>query len=170
MKGRRWIWSMRAFIYVSLILGGAGVWWFAWGPGTGGDGDSQDFIWPLEMTELAIGRSVHRTYCAQCHGIQGVGAPNWAQQHSNGTFPPPPHDSTGHAWHHSDNYLYRIIRDGGKFLEEQSDEMLGFVSAMPAWGDSLSPKEIQAVIIYIKSLWGPVELAFQEYVTASSGN
>ena len=48
--------------------------------------------------------------------------------------------------------------------------MLGFVSAMPAWGDSLSPKEIQAVIIYIKSLWGPVELAFQEYVTASSVN
>ncbi len=169
MKGRRWVRGIRALTYMSLILAGTGVWWFMWGPGAAGNGDSRDLLWPVEMTELALGRSIHRTYCAQCHGIQGVGAPNWRQQNADGTFPPPPHDTTGHAWHHNDDYLFRIIREGGKFLE-QTDEIPIFISAMPAWGDSLSPEEIQAVVTYIKSLWGPVELAFQEYVTASSDN
>ena len=161
LKDRRWTRGIGALIYTSLILAGAGVWWFTWGPGASGDGASQDSLWPSDLMELAIGRSVHRTYCAECHGIQGEGAPNWQQQNFDGTFPPPPHDSTGHAWHHSDDYLYRIIRDGGQFLEQ---EMPGFTSVMPAWGDSLSPEEIQAVITYIKSLWGPVEQAFQDYV------
>lgn len=163
MKGRRWAWGIGAFLLVSLALAGTGVWWFAWGPGAFGNGASRDLLWSPELTESALGRSVYRTYCAQCHGMQGQGAPGWQQQNSDGTFPPPPHDSTGHAWHHGDDYLYRIIQDGGQFLE-QLYEMHGFTNAMPAFGDCLSPEEIQAVIAHIKSLWGPVEQAFQDYV------
>ncbi len=161
MKGRRWTWGIGALIFVSLALVGTGIWWFTWGPDVIGNGDSQDSLWPPDLTELALGRSVYRTYCAQCHGMQGQGAPNWQEQNSDGTFPPPPHDSTGHAWHHGDDFLYRIIRDGGQFLEE---EMPGFTNAMPTFGNCLSPEEIRTVIIYIKSLWGPVERAFQDYV------
>ena len=161
MKDRRWIWGIGALIYVSLILGGTGVWWFTWGPGASDNGASRDLLWPSDVTELALGRSVHRTLCAQCHGIQGEGAPNWRQQNSDGTFPAPPHDSTGHAWHHSYGYLYRIIRDGGQVYEEFYE--MPFTSVMPAFGNDLSLEEIQAVITYVQSLWGPVERAFYDY-------
>ncbi|MBI4201277.1 MAG: cytochrome c, partial [Chloroflexi bacterium] len=102
------------------------------------------------------GRAIYQASCARCHGLEREGAPNWQQQNPDLTYPPPPHDSTGHTWHHSDGVLYRIVRDGGKAYEGP-----GFKSAMPPFRDLLSPEETRAVIIYLKSLWGSKERAFQ---------
>lgn len=102
------------------------------------------------------GKAVYARHCASCHGAKGQGDPDWKIQKPDKTYPPPPHDSTGHTWHHSDGLLYRIVSEGGRFLEDS-----GFKSAMPAFRDELDPADIRAVIEYLKTLWGPEEKASQ---------
>ena len=99
------------------------------------------------------GPEVFTSICSACHGLQGEGQPNWHIPMENGTLPAPPLNGDGHTWHHGDGFLYRVIRDGGKF---QEDPVLlpNFKSAMPAFGAQLSHQEIVAVIAHIKEWWG----------------
>lgn len=155
----------RAFVLAVLggaagaILLGAVYWqWTQTRDASSGSGDG--VVQPLDPEQVIHGRTVYESFCAQCHGAQGEGGPNWRLQNSDGTYPPPPHDSTGHTWHHGDGFLYRTVRDGGAF-----NETPGFKSAMPAFGDRLSPQEIPDVIAYLKSLWGTREKEFQAQAT-----
>lgn len=161
MKLRQWR-IIGAVVYASLLLGGIVYWWFTWGPGASQPANTpmEGGIQPLDMEQVEKGRGVYQTNCAQCHGLRGEGQPNWRQRNPDGTYPAPPHDATGHTWHHSDGLLYRIVRDGGQIYEDP-----GFKSAMPTFGDRLNPEEIRAVITYLKSLWGPQERAFQAQVS-----
>jgi mono/diheme cytochrome c family protein len=109
---------------------------------------------------VARGQAVYAANCAQCHGLRAEGQANWHKQNPDDTYPPPPHDSTGHTWHHGDGLLFRIVRDGGDI-----PGLPGFKSAMPAFKERLSPEEVRAVIIYLKSLWGPRERGFQAEVS-----
>ena len=90
--------------------------------------------------------------CAACHGLSGEGQPNWHIPKADGTLPPPPLNGDGHTWHHGDGFLYRVISDGGKWMESPS--LPHFKSGMPAFGEQLSRDEIVGVITYVKSLWG----------------
>ena len=83
---------------------------------------------------------------------RGEGQPDWHVRRDDGTLPPPPLNGDGHTWHHGDGLLYRIVSEGGKTLEDP--DYPGFRSAMPAFGDRLSPEEIVAVLEYLKHLWG----------------
>ncbi|MBX3051687.1 MAG: cytochrome c [Caldilineaceae bacterium] len=96
--------------------------------------------------QLATGKQVYEANCAACHGINGEGQPNWRTP-VNGVFPAPPHDSSGHTWHHPDSALLEIIAQGGSLPN----------SAMPAYGDILTVGEREAVLAYIKTFWGKQE-------------
>jgi mono/diheme cytochrome c family protein len=103
---------------------------------------------PGDAAQLRQGREIYVAYCASCHGINLEGAPNWQQRLANGAMPAPPHDATGHTWHHADDLLFQITKAGG-----QSVSPPGYVNAMPAFGGQLSDDEIWAVLAYIKSTW-----------------
>ena len=98
------------------------------------------------------GEEIFAATCAACHGASGEGQPDWHMPKADGTLPPPPLNGDGHTWHHGDGFLYRMVRDGGKWLESPS--LPHFKSGMPAFGEQLSHDEIVAVITYVKSLWG----------------
>ena len=98
------------------------------------------------------GREIFASNCAACHGAAGEGHPDWRIRNADGTLPPPPLNGHGHTWHHADGLLYRIVSQGGKFLEIPGDQ--SFKSAMPAFGDLLSHAEIIEALAYVKSLWG----------------
>ena len=85
---------------------------------------------------------------AVCHAANLEGEKNWRQRRANGTFPSPPHDATGHTWHHSDDILFGITKHGG-----QRSAPSGFVSGMPPFGGTLSDREIYSVLAFIKSRW-----------------
>ncbi len=110
--------------------------------------------------ERELGQQVYATQCASCHGLQGEGAPNWRVPLPDGRLLPPPHDSTGHTWHHGDGLLFRYVKGGGTSLN-----IPGFVSGMPAFGEKLSDQEIRAVLQYLKTFWGPDEREFQARVS-----
>lgn len=115
----------------------------------------------LDATEIALGHQVYLEQCAACHGQNAEGQPNWKVPDANGNLPAPPHDDTGHTWHHADGLLYEIIRDGFRDPLKPPDSPL----TMPAFGDKLSDAEIRAVIAYFKSLWSEQSRLFQWQVT-----
>ena len=94
------------------------------------------------------GQTVYRTTCASCHGATLAGQPTWKERLPSGLLPAPPHDASGHTWHHPDALLFRIVKDGGASVLLPGDQ-----SGMPAFGFTLTDADIWAVLSYIKSTW-----------------
>lgn len=103
---------------------------------------------PNDAAQVAQGRAVYEAQCASCHGTNLEGQPHWRVRLPNGRLPAPPHDPSGHTWHHPDRVLFEITRDGVAALAPQ-----GYESDMPGFGSKLSEAEIWAVLAYIKSRW-----------------
>lgn len=99
---------------------------------------------------VALGEILYRQYCASCHGVELEGQPNWKIRDENGYLPAPPHDDTGHTWHHPDEQLFEITKIGTEAFVGR-----GYRSTMIGFGDQLDDTEIWAVLAYIKSQWPP---------------
>ncbi len=105
---------------------------------------------PDDAAVVAQGQKIYAAECAACHGAKLQGQPNWRQRMPNGRLPAPPHDETGHTWHHADAALFNLTKNG-----LQSIAGPDYQSDMPAYGDTLTDAEIIAVLSYIKSEWPP---------------
>ena len=103
------------------------------------------------------GRQIYADQCASCHGAQLEGQPDWKTPLPSGRLPAPPHDAGGHTWHHPDDILFRIVREGTAAIVGG-----GYESDMPGFADLLSDAEIRAVLAYIKSTWPERERTYQE--------
>lgn len=104
---------------------------------------------PDDSLQVAFGASVYRQRCASCHGSNLEGQPDWRTRKPDGRLPAPPHDETGHTWHHPDEHLFSITNLGLK--PPLAPE--GYQSDMPAFDDVLTDEEIWAVLAFIKSRW-----------------
>jgi mono/diheme cytochrome c family protein len=111
-----------------------------------------------EMLEL--GRHVYAENCASCHGAELEGQPNWKRRLESGRMPAPPHDETGHTWHHSDADLFRLTKEGVAAVVGGDYE-----SDMPAFGGVLTDDEILAALAFIKSTWPERQRAYQAEIT-----
>jgi mono/diheme cytochrome c family protein len=109
---------------------------------------------------VAEGREIYAAQCAACHGVELEGQPGWRSPLPSGRLPAPPHDASGHTWHHSDAVLFRIVKDGTAAVVGG-----GYESDMPAFGEVLGDDEIRAVLSYIKSTWPERERQHQERVS-----
>ena len=98
---------------------------------------------------VALGASVYETNCASCHGADLEGQANWRSPDEDGRLPAPPHDETGHTWHHDGDTLFRLTKYGVGALINDPD----YASNMPIYEGVLSDEEIIAVLSYIKSTW-----------------
>ncbi|WP_230534283.1 c-type cytochrome [Microvirga roseola] len=105
--------------------------------------------------QIALGQQLYGAYCASCHGAGLQGEPDWQSPKPDGLMPAPPHDASGHTWHHSDEELFRITKFG------MAAVVPNHRSAMPAFGGALSDREIEATLEYIKSTWSERERAYQ---------
>ena len=103
---------------------------------------------PSDAELVALGSTIYSQSCASCHGSNLEGQPNWRVRKADGTLPAPPHDVTGHTWHHSDDQLFKMTKWGTEALVggDYKSEMRGF-------SDELDDGEIWAVLAYIKSQW-----------------
>nr|WP_245961284.1 cytochrome c [Neopusillimonas maritima] len=124
---------------------------------------SDGFIDPFaDQGRLLQGKTVYTANCAACHGANLEGQANWRERLDNGRLPAPPHDKTGHTWHHPDRLLVDMVKHG---LVPGRTAPPGYESDMPAYGGLLTDEEIVAVIAYIKSTWPPRVLEAQKEVT-----
>ncbi len=115
-----------------------------------------------QATTNSVGEAVYVQHCASCHGVNLEGQPDWKQQNEDGSFRAPPHDDSGHTWHHGDPTLLEAIRLGGARF---NDLNIGGTSNMPAFGEILSDEEITAVLAYIKSTWTEENQTWQQEAT-----
>lgn len=98
---------------------------------------------------VALGAAVYETSCASCHGANLEGQPDWRVSDEDGRLPAPPHDETGHTWHHDGDTLFQLTKYGVGALINDPD----YASNMPVYDGVLSDDEIIAVLSYIKSTW-----------------
>jgi mono/diheme cytochrome c family protein len=101
--------------------------------------------------EVRDGRDLYVENCASCHGAELQGQPQWRSPDEDGLYPAPPHDETGHTWHHDDAMLTDTITRGGQAVLD--DMNVPFTSGMPGFGSVLTDSEIEAILDYIKSTW-----------------
>jgi mono/diheme cytochrome c family protein len=98
------------------------------------------------------GAALYSEYCASCHGVNLAGEINWRTPREDGTLPAPPHDETGHTWHHGDGLLFSYTKYGGQAALEATG-VSGFTSGMPGFADQLSDAEIWDILTFVKSTW-----------------
>ena len=126
-----------------IVLGAGLVWWMiAAGEPTKPDPNSRSLV--------ARGKVVYAQQCASCHGANLEGQPNWRERLPNGQLPAPPHDATGHTWHHSDKELFEMVNHGIPEI------VPGYQTDMPKYEGVLSASDIWAVLSFIESSWPPV--------------
>lgn len=103
---------------------------------------------PDDAEVVANGQDIYADQCAVCHGENLEGQPNWRKRGEDGLLPAPPHDATGHTWHHDDEALFTLTKFGLAGLMENAPP-----TGMPVYEGVLSDDEIIAVLSYIKSTW-----------------
>ena len=134
-----------SFFLFPLILGIVGL-VIVWSlPGMA---SSESYSIDIEDKALVqLGKAVYLEHCASCHGVNLEGQPNWQIRDENDLLPAPPHDETGHTWHHPDKTLFDMVKLGPANIIE------GYESTMPGYADILSDEEIRASLSYIASTW-----------------
>lgn len=138
--------------WIAAILGvlavvAAIVWWTQFRDPAGTDPASL-VIDAGDAALVAEGKAVYADACAACHGAALEGEPDWRIRKPDGTLPAPPHDVSGHTWHHADGLLFAITKYGGNYVTQGNPP-----SGMPGFEATLTDRQIIASLAYIKSTW-----------------
>ena len=106
----------------------------------------------FDQPAVELGNRLFQQHCATCHGAALEGQPDWQVPLADGSLPAPPHDETGHTWHHSNLQNFDYVKHGGAAIVKRLG-IKGFTSAMPGFGETLSDEDIWNVLAYIRSEW-----------------
>lgn len=140
-----------ALLFLAIVLAASGVW--VWRSGG-------DLSVAQQAERVALGQRLYNENCAGCHGTNLEGQPDWKTPDADGRLRAPPHDASGHTWHHSDEQLFAITKFGTAAVVGN-----GYESDMIGFGDNLGDDDIRAVLDYIKSTWPEREAAHQRKVS-----
>jgi mono/diheme cytochrome c family protein len=131
-------------------------------------------LWPdasygglsITSTDAALvtrGKAVYEANCAVCHGAQLEGQADWQSRRPDGRLPAPPHDVTGHTWHHDDATLLLLTLRGPSAFAGPD-----YISAMPSYEGVLSTDDLRTALAFIKSTWPPEIQARQAAASAAA--
>lgn len=139
MRAMSWIVSLS----LALSVAAAAI-WVVWVTR-----DAQgSLLRPDDGGVVRLGQRLYAEHCAACHGRDLEGQPEWRRRDADGYLPGPPHDATGHTWHHADALLFKMTKHGMKSIAGPD-----YKTRMPAYEGVLSDEEIVAVLSFIKSRW-----------------
>lgn len=120
----------------------------------------QILLWQ-DRDVVAAGTAIYADTCAACHGGALEGQQDWQIRMENGRLPAPPHDQSGHTWHHPDKLLIDIVTRGTAAIVGR-----GYESDMIGYADILTETEIIAVLSFIKSTWPAEVIAIHNDINA----
>ena len=126
--------------------------------------DEVNKINPQDVKQVERGQMIYNKFCAICHGENLEGQPNWRRRKPDGKLLAPPHDETGHTWHHPDEVLFGITKYG--LVPPYAPA--NYKSDMPALDGTLKDSDIWAVLAYIKNRWPDETRAIQAEINQNS--
>lgn len=94
---------------------------------------------------LFNGVRLFHEHCAQCHGPEAQGHPDWQNPKVAAA---PPLNGTGNEWKRRKQDMIAVIKNGMQ---------RGGEPVMPGWKGRLSDREIEDIITWYQALW-PVEV------------
>ncbi len=109
----------------------------------------------LNPSDVTAGQNLYAQHCVSCHGTNLQGQPDWKKPLANGKYPAPPHDNSGHTWHHNDRVLSAIILNGGDGKGDMSH------GDMPVYKDKLTEIQVHQILSFLKSRWGQQQREYQ---------
>lgn len=136
-----------AIVTTGLVLAGATAFYLL--APSASQSSASGLFKPADTGIVSAGAEIYAAQCAQCHGSNLEGQENWQTRGTDGLMPAPPHDETGHTWHHPDAALFAMTKYGIGAAIGNPD----YASAMPAYEGVLNDAQIIAVLSYIKSTW-----------------
>ncbi|KAF0191231.1 MAG: cytochrome C class I [Gammaproteobacteria bacterium] len=98
-------------------------------------------LWAAAASATEKPEDNYRTYCVQCHGLQGDGKGINVRDMS---VQPRDHTDAKEMAARSDEDLFKAIKEGGVAINKS---ML-----MPGWADVLSDEEIRGLVAYLREL------------------
>ncbi|WP_296991685.1 c-type cytochrome [Thalassospira sp. UBA1131] len=131
--------------------------------GPSGITDQDVSLRPDDLQLVAQGKKIYDANCASCHGARLEGEANWRERGPDGLLPAPPHDETGHTWHHPDQVLFELTKYGPAAMAGGD-----YKSAMQGYEGVLSDEEIIASLSYIKSRWPKDVIARHDQINQSA--
>lgn len=153
--------SIFVFTVIGVLLAGSLIYWYKTPQQSNATKQNTDKTLSVldvnDITKVRNGKKVYSMHCAVCHGANLEGQPNWKYPGEDGRLPAPPHDESGHTWHHPDSYLIHVVKES---LTPGVDKPIDYQNNMPAFGKILSDDEVIAVLTFIKSTW-PID--YQEW-------
>ena len=93
------------------------------------------------LARLERGARLFQEHCAQCHGPEAQGHPDWQ---TPGVVAAPPLNGTGNDWKRSRQELAHVILQGAK---------RDGTPVMPGWEGRLTEAEVDDVIAWFQALW-----------------
>jgi len=100
----------------------------------------------FDAASLRHGAELFAEHCAQCHGPEGQGHPDWQTPSGDQFAAAPPLNGTGNDWKRTRAQLAAVIRDGARRATDKAE-------IMPSWKGRLKEPDIEDVINYMQSLW-----------------
>jgi len=98
----------------------------------------------FDVASVARGALVFQDNCAQCHGPEAQGHPDWQHAKQQGYAAAPPLDGTGPATKMKKAAIVAVIKNGVKY---------GGQPVMPGWKGRMSDQDIDDVITWFQALW-----------------
>lgn len=111
----------------------------------------------FDLERVARGAKLYQENCAQCHGPQAQGHPDWKRARKEGYAAAPPLNGTGTDISLTRAHMVEVIRKGAKRKG---------VKVMPAWKGRVSDEKILDIISWYQALW-PAE-AYQKWRRANN--
>ncbi|MDH5649924.1 MAG: c-type cytochrome [Gammaproteobacteria bacterium] len=119
----------------------------------------------FSLESIARGAATFQANCAECHGPDAQGHPDWSPEQASGkreVIVAPPLDGTGLTWRRSREDIAGIIKNG---IRRNN------FPVMPAWKGRVKDSDIEDVISWFQALW-PQEVydRWQKAQTSTAGN
>jgi len=111
---------------------------------------------PLSLESVARGAHLYQEHCAQCHGPEAQGHPDWENPQFAAA---PPLNGTGNEWKKKKSELIGVIKAGAK---------RGNDPIMPGWEGRLSAQEIDDIVTWFQALW-PIDV-YDKWLKVNAGN
>lgn len=95
----------------------------------------------VTMETMMNGARLYQEYCAQCHGPEAQGHPDWQNPAVTAA---PPLNGSGNEWKRSRSEIIAIIQNG---ITRQGEPV------MPAWKGRVADKDLDDLLTWMTALW-----------------